>query len=35
MYVVLEVTLPPSKDRAIYEKMKEQMSFDPRAGMGV
>lgn len=37
MYVVLKVTLPPSKDesRALYEKMKEQMAFNPRAGLGV
>ena len=36
MYVVLKVVLPPSNDktRPLYEKMKEQMAFNPRAGMG-
>lgn len=37
LYVVLKVTLPPSTDNAreIYESMKEQMAFNPRAGMGI
>lgn len=37
LFVVLRVTLPPAtgEARAIYEKMKEQMAFNPRAGMGV
>ena len=36
MYVVLKVTLPPTNDdsRTLYETMKDQMAFDPRAGMG-
>lgn len=36
MYVTLKVTLPPAGDdsRALYEQMREQMAFDPRAGMG-
>ncbi len=36
MYVVLKVTLPPSNDDspALYQKMKEQMAFNPRADMG-
>jgi curved DNA-binding protein len=37
MFVVLKVMLPPADDaaRALYEKMKEQTLFNPRAGMGV
>ena len=37
MYVVLEVTLPPSNEdsRALYENMKAKMEFNPRAHMGV
>ncbi len=37
MYVMLKVTLPPTTDdtRALYEKMKAQTAFNPRAGMGV
>ena len=37
-YVVLKVVLPPVKtdeDRALMEKMKQQMPFDPRASLGV
>ena len=35
MYVVLKVVLPPAdeKSRALYEEMKEQMAFNPRASM--
>ncbi|TFH50475.1 MAG: J domain-containing protein [Lysobacterales bacterium] len=35
MYVVLKVVLPPSDKNspALYEKMKEQMAFNPRAEM--
>ena len=37
MFVVLKVMLPPADDaaRGLYEKMKEQTRFNPRAGMGV
>ncbi len=37
MFVVLKVVLPPVNDasRELYEKMKEQTKFNPRAGMGV
>ena len=37
MYVMLKVTLPPTTDdtRALYEKMKAQTAFNPRADMGV
>lgn len=37
MIVVLKVVLPPVNDasRELYEKMKEQTKFNPRAGMGV
>jgi len=37
MYVILKVMLPPCDDstRALYEDMKEQSVFNPRAGMGV
>ncbi len=37
MIVALKVMLPPGKDvsRELYEKMKEQTRFNPRAGMGV
>lgn len=36
MYVTLKVMLPPSGDdsRALYEQMREQMAFDPRASLG-
>ncbi|MEA3277314.1 MAG: DnaJ C-terminal domain-containing protein [Pseudomonadota bacterium] len=38
MYVVLQITLPPahSEDaKALYQRMKEQLGFDPRARLGV
>ncbi len=37
MIVVLKIVLPPVNDasRELYEKMKEQTKFNPRAGMGV
>jgi len=35
MYVVLKVVLPPASEasRKLYEQMKEQMAFNPRANM--
>lgn len=38
LYVVLQIVLPPADDeksRAIYKRMHEEMSFDPRASMEV
>ncbi len=37
-YVVLQVSLPPARDeksKKLYRKMAEEMSFNPRAGLGV
>jgi curved DNA-binding protein len=38
LYVTLQIALPPAKDdrsRRLYEQMREQMSFNPRAALGV
>jgi len=38
LYVVLQIVLPPADDdksREIYQRMKEEISFDPRASMEV
>jgi len=38
LYVVLQVALPPAEDdaaKAMYEKMADEMKFNPRAGLGV
>jgi curved DNA-binding protein len=38
LYVVLQITLPPAENeqqRGIYEKMKQEFSFNPRAGLEV
>jgi curved DNA-binding protein len=38
LYVVLKIVLPPAdneKQRRIYEEMKQEFSFNPRAGMEV
>jgi curved DNA-binding protein len=38
LYVVLQITLPPAENeqqREIYEKMKQEFSFNPRAGLEV
>jgi curved DNA-binding protein len=38
LYVVLQITLPPAdneQQRRIYEEMKQEFSFNPRAGMEV
>jgi len=38
LYVVLQITLPPAdneQQRQVYEDMKQQFSFNPRAGMEV
>ena len=37
MFVLLKIMLPPCDDstRSLYEKMREQSTFNPRAGMGV
>jgi len=38
LYVVLNIVLPPAKNekqRRIYEEMKQEFSFNPRAGMEV
>ena len=38
LYVVLQITLPKAENesqRRIYEEMKQQFSFNPRAGMEV
>ena len=38
LYAVLQIVLPPAdndKARALYRRMQEELSFDPRAGMGV
>lgn len=35
-YVIFKVVLPPAKDkraRAVYEQMKQELDFDPRAGL--
>lgn len=36
LYVILDVRFPPAdsdKAREVYTKMKEEIQFDPRAGM--
>ncbi len=36
LYVVLELVLPPAQDgnaRALYERMRDELSFDPRADL--
>ena len=38
LYVVLQVSLPPARDeksKKIYQKMAEELPFNPRAGLGV
>jgi len=38
LYVTLRIELPPAKDdksRELYERMREQMNFNPRAALGV
>jgi curved DNA-binding protein len=37
MYVVLNITLPPSNDDSatLYQEMEDKMAFNPRANMGV
>ncbi len=38
LYLVLEVVLPPAdtdRAKALYEKMAEEMPFNPRSGLGV
>jgi len=38
LYVVLKIVVPAAKNqqqRRIYEEMKQQFSFNPRAGMEV
>ena len=38
LYVVLAITLPPAKDdkaRAFYQKMQQELAFNPRARLGV
>jgi curved DNA-binding protein len=38
LYVILQIALPPAKNdkqRQIYESMKQEFSFNPRAGMEV
>lgn len=38
LYVTLQIVLPPAKDersRKLYERMREQLAFDPRARLGV
>lgn len=38
LYVVLQITLPPAdneQQRRIYEEMKQEFSFNPRAGLEV
>jgi curved DNA-binding protein len=38
LYVVLQITLPPAdneKQRQIYQDMKQEFSFNPRAGLEV
>jgi curved DNA-binding protein len=38
IYVVLKIVVPEAKTdeaRALYEQMKQQMKFNPRAGLGV
>lgn len=38
IYVLLKIALPPAHDdraRALYEKMQQELSFNPRAGLGV
>ncbi|MFQ5995282.1 MAG: DnaJ C-terminal domain-containing protein [Acidiferrobacterales bacterium] len=37
LYVVLHITLPPTKKaaRALYEKMEKDLAFNPRANLGV
>jgi curved DNA-binding protein len=38
LYVTLEIALPPARDekaKQLYQQMREQMSFNPRARSGV
>jgi curved DNA-binding protein len=38
LYVTLQIDLPPAKDekaKKLYEQMREQMQFNPRARLGV
>jgi len=38
LYVTLQIALPPAKDarsRELYERMRDEMSFNPRAALGV
>ena len=38
IYVILKIALPPADSdeaKALYEKMQQQMPFNPRAGLGV
>lgn len=38
IYVVLRIALPPADDegaRALYRKMEQELTFNPRAGLGV